>query len=107
MHPLQSATADPLHGMVAVPGDKSISHRALLLAAMAVGETEIEGLLEGEDVLRTVAVLRMLGVEVTETAKGKRRLYGVGVGGFLRQPQGVAEIVADLLNLYTMSERLL
>ncbi|MCE2509689.1 MAG: 3-phosphoshikimate 1-carboxyvinyltransferase [Alphaproteobacteria bacterium] len=90
MHPLQSATADPLHGTISVPGDKSISHRALLLGAMAVGETEIEGLLEGEDVLRTVAALRALGVEITEPADGKRRLYGVGVGGLVR-PDGVLD----------------
>jgi len=90
MQPLQSATADPLHGLVSVPGDKSISHRALLLAAMAVGETEIEGLLEGEDVLRTVTALRALGVEITEAAGGKRRLYGVGVGG-LAEPDGVLD----------------
>ena len=90
MHPLQSATADPLHGLVSVPGDKSISHRAVLLAAMAVGETEIEGLLEGEDVLRTVAALRALGVEITEAAGGKRQLYGVGVGG-LAEPDGVLD----------------
>ncbi len=90
MHPLQSATADPLHGLVSVPGDKSISHRAVLLAAMAVGEMEIEGLLEGEDVLRTVAALRALGVEITEAAGGKRQLYGVGVGG-LAEPDGVLD----------------
>lgn len=90
MHPFQSATADPLHGLVSVPGDKSISHRAVLLAAMAVGETEIEGLLEGEDVLRTVAALRALGVEITEAAGGKRQLYGVGVGG-LAEPDGVLD----------------
>jgi len=90
MQPLQSATADPLHGMVSVPGDKSISHRAILLAAMTVGETEIEGLLEGEDVLRTVAALRTLGVEITETVDGKRRLYGVGIGG-LAEPNGVLD----------------
>ncbi len=90
MQPLQSATADPLHGLVSVPGDKSISHRALLLAAMAVGETEIEGLLVGDDALRTVTALRALGVEITEAAGGKRRLYGVGVGG-LAEPDGVLD----------------
>ncbi|MGB1547295.1 MAG: 3-phosphoshikimate 1-carboxyvinyltransferase [Alphaproteobacteria bacterium] len=81
MHPLQSAAADSLHGTVSVPGDKSLSHRALLLGAMAVGETAIEGLLEGGDVLHTLAVLRALGVEITEPAAGKCRLYGVGAGG--------------------------
>ncbi len=82
MRPLQSAAADPLHGTIPVPGDKSISHRALLLGAMAIGETEIAGLLEGDDVRRTAAALRILGVEITTDDENVWRVSGVGVGGF-------------------------
>ena len=61
-HPLTARRpANPLAGSIAVPGDKSISHRALMFAALAVGETRISGLLEGEDVLRTAAAMRELG----------------------------------------------
>src|SRR5690606_2174488 len=59
--PLASRTAQRLAGTAKVPGDKSISHRSLMLGALAVGETEIHGLLEGEDVLRTAAAMRLLG----------------------------------------------
>ena len=62
--------AAPLSGRIAVPGDKSISHRALMFGALAVGETRITGLLEGEDVLRTAAAMRALGAEV---GAGRRR----------------------------------
>jgi len=89
MHPLQSAAAGPLCGTVSVPGDKSISHRALLLAAMAIGETEIEGLLAADDVRRTAAALRGLGVEIIEGG-GVWRLHGVGVGG-LAEPDDVLD----------------
>lgn len=79
---LQSAAANALHGTVCVPGDKSISHRALLLGALAVGETVVEGLLESDDVLRTADALRALGVEITADKDGVWRIHGVGVGGF-------------------------
>jgi len=72
----------PLKGRVRVPGDKSISHRALILGALAVGETRIAGLLEGEDVLNTAKVLRALGVSVERRGEGEWRVHGVGVGGF-------------------------
>jgi len=68
-----------------VPGDKSISHRALILGALAVGETSITGLLEGEDVIGTAAAMRALGAVVERTGEGAWRVYGVGVGG-LRTP---------------------
>jgi 3-phosphoshikimate 1-carboxyvinyltransferase len=71
-----------LAGRLRVPGDKSISHRALMLGALAVGETAISGLLEGEDVLRTAAAVRALGARVTREAPGRWRVHGVGVGGF-------------------------
>ncbi len=72
----------PLKGRVRVPGDKSISHRALILGALAVGETRISGLLEGEDVLKTAKALRALGALVERPAPGEWRVRGVGVGGF-------------------------
>ena len=66
-----------------MPGDKSISHRALMFAALAVGETRIEGLLEGEDVLRTASAMRALGAEVTQDAPGRWRVAGRGIGGLV------------------------
>lgn len=70
-----------------MPGDKSISHRALILGALAVGETVIEGLLEGEDVLNTAAVLRLLGADIVRDAAGIWRVHGFGVGGFAEPSQ--------------------
>jgi 3-phosphoshikimate 1-carboxyvinyltransferase len=67
---------------VRVPGDKSISHRALILGALAVGETRISGLLEGEDVLNTAKAMRALGAQVERTGEGTWTVHGVGVGGF-------------------------
>jgi 3-phosphoshikimate 1-carboxyvinyltransferase len=80
--PLTSRRSGPLRGRVRVPGDKSISHRALILGALAVGETRISGLLEGEDVLNTGKAVRALGAEVERTGVGAWRLHGVGVAGF-------------------------
>jgi 3-phosphoshikimate 1-carboxyvinyltransferase len=68
---------------VRAPGDKSISHRALMFGALALGETSIEGLLEGEDVLRTAAALRMLGADVRHLGQAAWRIRGFGVGGGL------------------------
>jgi len=73
----------PLRGTLTAPGDKSISHRALLLAALAVGKTAITGLLEGDDVRHTAAALRSLGVTITNNGPGAWRVNGVGVGGLL------------------------
>jgi len=81
----------PLHGTVAVPGDKSISHRALMFGALAVGETRITGLLTGEDVLRTAAAMRALGAEVTHDADGTWRVAGRGIGG-LTEPADVLDM---------------
>ncbi|HWN50749.1 MAG TPA: 3-phosphoshikimate 1-carboxyvinyltransferase [Xanthobacteraceae bacterium] len=72
----------PLVGRVRVPGDKSISHRALILGALAVGSTRISGLLEGEDVLNTAAAMRALGARIERTGDGAWRVDGVGVAGF-------------------------
>ena len=81
----------PLAGTMPVPGDKSISHRALMFGAMAVGETRISGLLEGEDVLRTAAAMRALGAEMHQDGPGAWRVAGRGVGG-LREPEDVLDM---------------
>jgi 3-phosphoshikimate 1-carboxyvinyltransferase len=83
--------AGPLTGQVAVPGDKSISHRALMFGALAIGETRITGLLTGEDVLRTAAAMRALGAEVTRDPDGTWRVAGRGVGG-LTEPADVLDM---------------
>jgi 3-phosphoshikimate 1-carboxyvinyltransferase len=83
--------AAPLAGTIAVPGDKSISHRALMFGALAVGETRITGLLEGEDVLRTAAAMRMLGAEVQHDADGTWRVAGRGISG-LTEPADVLDM---------------
>ncbi len=80
--PLIARRHGPLKGRVRVPGDKSISHRALILGALAVGETPISGLLEGEDVLNTARAVRALGASVERRGAGEWRIRGVGVGGF-------------------------
>ena len=74
-----------------MPGDKSISHRALMLGAIAVGRSTIEGLLEGEDVLRTAEAMRRLGAEVTRRDDGSWELYGRGVGG-LAEPDDILDL---------------
>lgn len=76
----------PLTGTIRVPGDKSISHRSIMLGALAVGETRVSGLLEGEDVLATAAAMRAMGATVTRTGEGAWSVHGVGVGALL-QPQ--------------------
>ena len=79
-----------MQGRARVPGDKSISHRALILAALTVGETTISGLLEGEDVLHTADAMRALGARVERTGDHAWRVHGVGVGGFA-QPAGMLD----------------
>lgn len=80
--PLTARRSSALNGGVRVPGDKSISHRALILAALTVGETPISGLLEGEDVINTARAVRALGADVQRVAEGSWRVRGVGVAGF-------------------------
>lgn len=80
--PLAARAGRALKGRVRVPGDKSISHRALILGALAVGETRIAGLLESEDVLNTAQAMRALGARVVREADGTWRVAGVGVSGF-------------------------
>jgi len=83
-------TAAPaLSGSVAVPGDKSISHRSLMLSALAVGESRVEGLLEGEDVLATAAAMRAMGADIERDADGIWHIHGVGVGGLLQPEQAL------------------
>ena len=107
--PLTVSARGPLRGTVTVPGDKSISHRSLMFSALAVGESRIEGLLEGEDVLATAAALRAMGAtiikeSVAESGGGRAmgadiargedgvwRVHGVGVGGLL-QPQAALDM---------------
>ncbi|MES2336553.1 MAG: 3-phosphoshikimate 1-carboxyvinyltransferase [Pseudomonadota bacterium] len=74
----------PLTGRVRVPGDKSISHRALMLSALAVGTSRVTGLLEGEDVLATAAAMRAMGATIERGADGTWTIQGVGVGGLLQ-----------------------
>ena len=92
IRPLRSSRPlAPLQGAVRVPGDKSISHRALMFGALAVGETRIFGLLEGEDVLCTAAAMRALGAEVVHDAGGVWRVAGRGVGGLI-EPSNVLDM---------------
>ncbi|MBC8338867.1 MAG: 3-phosphoshikimate 1-carboxyvinyltransferase [Alphaproteobacteria bacterium] len=88
---LKSSPAGPLSGTIAVPGDKSISHRALMLGALAVGETRISGLLESEDVLATAAALKSLGADIEREDDGTWRVFGRGVGG-LAEPASVLDM---------------
>jgi len=80
--PLTARRSGALAGRLRAPGDKSISHRSLILGALAVGETRITGLLEGEDVINTGKAMRALGATVERTGAGAWRVMGVGVGGF-------------------------
>jgi 3-phosphoshikimate 1-carboxyvinyltransferase len=84
--PLEARSSGPLTGNVRVPGDKSISHRALILGALAVGQTRISGLLEGEDVLNTAKAMQALGARVERTGDFAWSVHGVGVAGFA-EPQ--------------------
>jgi len=80
--PMTARRAGPCSGRVRVPGDKSISHRALILGALTVGKTQISGLLEGEDVINTSTAMRALGALVERIGEGRWQVSGVGVGGF-------------------------
>jgi 3-phosphoshikimate 1-carboxyvinyltransferase len=84
VRPRRFVPTGPLKGRIRVPGDKSISHRALMLSALAVGESRISGLLEGEDVLSTAAAMRAMGSRVERLGEGSWRVHGVGVGALLQ-----------------------
>ena len=88
--PMTSARGGPLTGIAEVPGDKSISHRALILGALSVGQTNITGLLEGQDVLDTARAMRAFGAEVIQHGPGAWEVHGVGVGGFA-EPEDVID----------------
>ncbi len=88
--PMRSRAGRPLTGVAEVPGDKSVSHRALILGALAVGRTEISGLLEGQDVLDTGKAMRAFGARVEREGPGVWVVDGVGVGGF-REPEDVID----------------
>ena len=87
---MEFAPLGPLKGKAAVPGDKSISHRAMMLAALAVGDSRIHGLCDGSDVLATIAALRAMGARI-EHVRDAWIVRGVGVGGLL-QPEAVLEL---------------
>lgn len=89
--PRTFSRSGPLRGTVRVPGDKSISHRALMLASLTIGESRIEGLLEGEDVLATARAMGAMGADIERGADGVWRVHGVGVGGLL-QPEGALDM---------------
>ena len=89
MRPRRFLPGAPLRGTIRVPGDKSISHRSIMLGALAVGETRVTGLLEGEDVLATAAAMRAMGAEVERTGSGEWRVHGVGVGALLQPGQAL------------------
>jgi 3-phosphoshikimate 1-carboxyvinyltransferase len=88
--PLSLSASGPLSGTVTVPGDKSISHRSLMFGALAVGETVITGLLEGEDVLATAAALTAMGATIAKQG-ATWHVHGVGVGGLL-QPRAALDM---------------
>ena len=79
-HPVKGLHGE-LRGALRVPGDKSISHRAMIFGLLSVGQTTVEGLLEGEDVLRTAEACKALGALITRRGEGKWSINGVGIGG--------------------------
>ncbi len=88
--PLSALPSGPLRGRIAVPGDKSISHRSLMFGALAEGETKIFGLLESEDVMATAAAMRAYGATVEKGRDGTWRVAGLGTGR-LEEPEGVID----------------
>lgn len=89
--PARASGSTNLRGTLTVPGDKSISHRALMLASQALGTTTVHGLLEGEDVLSTAGALRQCGVSITRDESGAWTIHGVGIGG-LQEPGDVLDM---------------
>jgi 3-phosphoshikimate 1-carboxyvinyltransferase len=75
-----------LHGELVVPGDKSVSHRSMMLGALAEGTTEVEGFLEGEDTRATAAAFAAMGVRIDAPSPGTRRVHGVGLHGLIAPP---------------------
>ena len=89
--PTHFSASGPLRGIMRVPGDKSISHRALMFASLAVGKSTVTGLLKGEDVLATAAAMRAMGADIERGENGVWTVYGVGVGG-LMQPKSALDM---------------
>ncbi|MDE2404068.1 MAG: 3-phosphoshikimate 1-carboxyvinyltransferase [Sphingomonadales bacterium] len=89
--PRRFLPSGPLTGRIRVPGDKSISHRSIMLGALAVGRTHVTGLLEGEDVMATAAAMRAMGATIERTGEGRWTVDGVGVGTLL-QPQAALDM---------------
>lgn len=89
--PYISKKVDKIAGEIRVPGDKSMSHRALMLGGLATGETRITGLLKGHDVMNTAHAMRMLGARISEDEDGIWRCSGPGIGG-LREPESVLDM---------------
>ncbi len=81
--PMVSYSCPPLEGSIRVPGDKSMSHRALMFGALAEGETMISGLLEGEDVFNTANAMRFMGAKIEKGGDGLWRCFGQGVGNLI------------------------
>jgi 3-phosphoshikimate 1-carboxyvinyltransferase len=88
---LISSLIESILGEISVPGDKSISHRALIMGSMAVGETQISGLLESDDVLATASALRKLGADIKHCDDGTWQVFGRGVGGLV-EPRSVLDM---------------
>lgn len=89
--PRRFSTSSSLKGKITIPGDKSISHRSLMLSALSVGESRVTGLLEGHDVLATADAMRAMGAQITRQDNGEWVIHGVGVGSLL-QPQHALEM---------------
>ena len=87
---MRATSSRPLKGQVSIPGDKSISHRSLMLGALAIGQTRITGLLEGQDVLDTARAMVSFGAQVEKVEGGEWYVEGVGVGGFA-EPETVVD----------------
>ena len=87
---MRASSSRPLKGEVSIPGDKSISHRSLILGALAIGQTRITGLLEGQDVLDTARAMVSFGAQVEKVEGGEWYVEGVGVGGFA-EPETVVD----------------
>jgi len=90
VRPLTARPAPALNGTAPIPGDKSVSHRALILGALTIGETRVSGLLEGEDVLATAAAMRAFGADVSRSDDGVWSIHGFGTGG-LAEPADVID----------------
>jgi 3-phosphoshikimate 1-carboxyvinyltransferase len=88
--PLRAVRSGPLRGRLTPPGDKSMSHRALIFGLLSTGETQVSGLLEGDDVLRTGAAVAALGAGVTREGEGRWRVRGIGIGG-LSEPRDMLD----------------